>query len=104
MKNKHKRKNHVWETIYKIKKQQNEYCVSKKAENNRAKIISAIILITLILIVLTIIHYLFGDSKLMESILKISDSYIFIGLTTFIIFLLFNGNKREYNVDKKGDK
>ena len=105
-KNNFKKQNYTWEPAYNIKrKSNNNYTVNKRVETtSAAKVFSAIIAVILVFASLTVIYYFMQDNKVTESMLKVADSYIFIGLTTFIIFLVFKTNKKEYNKNKKGVK
>jgi len=100
-----KKNNYSWEPTYKIKKNHNGYNVDKRTETTSSiKIVSAIIAIVLILTMLIVVYYFYKDNELMKTIFEVADSYIFIGLTIFVIFLVFKTNKKEYNKNKKGVK
>ena len=96
--------NYRWEPAYSIKRKGNyKYTVNRKIEkNSNVKIVTAMLSILMILILLTVLYYFFKDNEIMKSLMEISDSYIFIGLTTFIVFLVFKNKQKEYNNIKKG--
>jgi len=98
--------NYNWEPAYSIKRKGNyKYTVNKKVEKDSSvKIVTAMLCILMILILLTTLYYFLKDNEIMKSLMEISDSYIFIGLTTFIVFLVFKNRKKEYNNSKKGVK
>lgn len=98
--------NYNWEPAYSIKKKGNyKYTVNRKVDSDsNVKIFTAVFIILFALVALTALYCAFKNQELMEDILKVSDSYIFLGITTFIIFLVFKRNKKEYNKSKKGVK
>lgn len=89
--NNRKKKNYTWETMYSVKRKgSDKYTVNKRVEKDSVvKIVTAMLSIIIILILLTMLYYFLKDNEIMKSLLEISDSYIFIGLTTFIVFFGF---------------
>lgn len=103
VKNDPKKQNSNWEPAYKVNKSNKGYIINKSVKyDSTVKIWSSVIVIVIILAIFTLLYTIFKDNEFVKNLITVSDSYIFIGLTTFIIFLVFKRNKKEYNNSRKG--